>query len=241
MLHAACTNGLRESTGRRVAAGREWKMTFSIAARCSRTGQMGAAVATSTIAVGARVAFATANVGAVVVQYWADQRLALRGLELMKSGCTAEEALSAMIASTPHRERRQVALIDASGNTATFNGSYVRPHFTTIRGRNCVAAGNILANEAVIAAMVRAFERSESESLAERLLRAIEAGVEAGGEPVPLQSSALLVVDKLEFPYIDLRVDLSKDPHVALRRLWTEYSPRADEYMLRVTDPDKLG
>jgi uncharacterized Ntn-hydrolase superfamily protein len=145
-----------------------------------------------------------------------------------------------LVASTPHRERRQIALIDGAGRTAGFNGQLVRPPHAIVEGRNCIAAGNILAGEQVVPAMVAAFEKSVSQNLPDRLLLALAAGVAAGGEPVPLRSSALLVADELEFAYVDLRVDRSDDPVAALLSLWTEYSPRAREYMLRVIDPDSL-
>ncbi|MGB6539218.1 MAG: DUF1028 domain-containing protein [Xanthobacteraceae bacterium] len=215
-------------------------MTFSIVARCKRTGQLGTAVATSTLSVGSRVPQARARTGALIVQYWADQRLARRGIDLMSSGCSASETLDAMLASTPHRQRRQIAVIDAVGRTAGFNGSFVRPHHAIVEGDNCVAAGNILANAAVILAMVKAFEQNDNANLADRLLFSLQAGADAGGEPKPLLSSALMIVDELDFAYADLRIDRSDNPVTDLRRLWNEYGPRASEYILRVTDPDSL-
>ena len=44
-------------------------MTFSLVGRCARSGQLGAAVATSSIAVGARCTYCEAGVGAVLTQH----------------------------------------------------------------------------------------------------------------------------------------------------------------------------
>src|SRR5271166_3775463 len=66
-------------------------MTFSLIGRCSHTGQFGAAVSTSLIAVGSRVAFCAARVGAVLTQHRTDPRLGPRGLDLLRSGCSAPE------------------------------------------------------------------------------------------------------------------------------------------------------
>ena len=79
-------------------------MTYSLIGLCPRTGQIGAAVATSSIAVGSRVPFCEAGVGAVLTQHRTDSRLGPRGLALLRSGCTAAETVAALVASTPERD-----------------------------------------------------------------------------------------------------------------------------------------
>lgn len=213
-------------------------MTFSILGRCARTAEIGAAVSTSNIAVGTRVPFARAGVGGILTQHRTDPRLGPRGLDLMQSGCAAREALDALVASTPHIAWRQLAAIDAAGRTAWYSGRLVKPHRGEANGRDCVAIGNILANERVAAAMVAAFEAAPEERLAERLLRALEAGLAAGGEHGPVRSAALLTVHRQSFPLVDLRVDASDTPIAALRSLWGEYIPWLEEFVVRAVEPD---
>ncbi|MFN7332870.1 MAG: DUF1028 domain-containing protein, partial [bacterium] len=76
-------------------------MTYSILGRCARTGQFGAAVTTSSIAVGSRVPHVAPGLGGVLTQHRTDPRLGPRGLELLRSGCSAEETMAALVASTP--------------------------------------------------------------------------------------------------------------------------------------------
>jgi uncharacterized Ntn-hydrolase superfamily protein len=216
-------------------------VTFSVAGRCSRTGQLGAATTTSDIAVGGRVPHAKANVGAVLTQYRTDPLLGLRGLDLLQSGCEADSAIHALVASTGHHAWRQLAVVDSHGRTAAFSGSRVQPHTAEEFGDGCVALGNMLANEHVSPAMRKAFEDSENEPLAERLLRALEAGEAAGGERLPLRSAALLVVGDQLFPLVDLRVDLSDQALSELRRTWIAYRPLVGEFLIRALDPDNAG
>jgi uncharacterized Ntn-hydrolase superfamily protein len=216
-------------------------VTFSVAGRCSRTGQLGAATATSDIAVGSRVPHARANVGAILTQHRTDPLLGPRGLDLLQSGCEADSAIHALVASTGHHAWRQLAVIDSAGRTAAFSGSRVKPHGAEEFGDGCVALGNMLANEHVGLAMRKAFEDSEDQQLAERLLRALEAGEAAGGELLPPRSAALVVVGDQLFPLVDLRVDLSDHALSDLRRTWAAYRPLVGEFLIRALDPDNAG
>jgi uncharacterized Ntn-hydrolase superfamily protein len=213
-------------------------MTFSLIGRCPRTGQIGAAVATSSIAVGARCTFAEAGVGAVLTQHRTDPRLGPRGLALLRSGCSARQALDAMIASTAHAAWRQLAVLDALGNTAAHTGAYTRPAMNEVSAADVCCIGNILASADVPPAMLRTFQGDPSAALAERLLCALEAGLAAGGEHVPVRSAHLLVVARESFPLIDLRVDWHDMPITELRTLWRLYASQSDDYLLRALDPD---
>jgi len=84
-----------------IERGTDRRMTFSLIGRCPRTGQIGAAVATSSIAVGARVAYCAAGVGAVLTQHRTDPRLGPRGIDLLRSGCSAQQTADALVASSP--------------------------------------------------------------------------------------------------------------------------------------------
>lgn len=213
-------------------------MTFSLVGRCARTGQIGAAVATSSIAVGARVAHCAAGVGAVLTQHRTDPRLGPRGLDLLRSGCTAQQTLDALIASTPLAHWRQLAVLDAAGNTAAYSGSRTKPEMSAAPAQDACAIGNILSSALVPPAMLRAFRADASAPLAERLLQALEAGFGAGGEHGPVRSAHLVVVERESFPLVDLRVDWHDSPIDELRALWQRYAPQSGEYLLRALDPD---
>lgn len=188
--------------------------------------------------VGARVPFAAAGVGAVLTQHRTDPRLGPRGLDLLRSGCAAEEVLAALVASTPDHRWRQIAVMDRHGRTAQFDGEKVKHARAAVHAAGCLAMGNIMANTQVPAAMAAAFTASADEPLAERLVRALEAGEAAGGEGRPVISSSLLVVHTESFPLADLRVDLATDAITALRALWDAYRPEMHEYVTRAVTPD---
>ncbi|MDQ1080229.1 DUF1028 domain-containing protein [Pseudoroseomonas cervicalis] len=213
-------------------------MTFSLIGRCARTGQFGAVATTSGLCIGSRVPFLAAGVGGVLTQHRTDPRLGPRGLDLLRSGCTAQETVAALTASTPHHGWRQYAAIDAAGRTAHFHGARVKPAHNAAHGTDCVAIGNILASDQVPQAMVDAFLAEPEAQLGDRLLAALEAGEAAGGEGRPLVSTVLLIVHRESFPYADLRIDSDPAPIAALRRLWAAYKPNLDEYVLRAVDPD---
>jgi uncharacterized Ntn-hydrolase superfamily protein len=214
-------------------------MTFSIAGRCAKTGMLGAVVTTSAMAVGSRCAWAEANVGAVLTQHRTDPRLGPKILERLKTGSSPEIILRDLEGADPDLQWRQLAVIDAKGKSAFFNGAKILSVSKGKVGRNCVAAGNILRSTAVVDAMISSFEENEAQPLAERLVRAIEAGDAAGGELKQLKSAGLLVVHRESFPFVDLRVDLNSQPLVELRFLWELYQPTADNYVVRALDPDK--
>ena len=213
-------------------------MTYSILGRCARTGQFGAAVTTSSIAVGSRVPHVAPGLGGVLTQHRTDPRLGPRGLELLRSGCSAEETLAALAASTPHHKWRQLAVLDAQGRSAHFHGAAVKPALNAVHVPDCVALGNILANDRIPAAMAASFLDSADQPLAERLVRAMEAGEAAGGEGKPVISASIVVMEKEIFPLVDLRVDLAPDAITALRTLWDAYAPSVREFVTRAVDPD---
>lgn len=213
-------------------------MTFSLLGRCERTGMMGAAVTTSSIAVGSRCAHARAGAGACLTQHRTDPRLGPLALDLLEQGKTAEQTLLTLIERTPQPEWRQLAVMDWAGNKAAFTGDQVaRDKAGEAHGRNSVAIANIVRATEVPAAMVRAFEADPDRPLAERLIKALQAGEDAGGEFVPVISAALVVVHVERFPYVDLRVDSHPAPIADLARLWREYEPEAEAYVRRANDP----
>ena len=156
-------------------------------------------------------------------------------------GFGARETLDGVVGAAGGRDWRQLAVIDASGATASFSGAFVRAEKGEAHGDGCVAVANIVRGAELPSVMVRAFEADPSLELAERLMRAIMAGEAAGGEFAAVVSAALLVVDRERFPYVDLRVDAHVTPLQELARLWAMYAPLADDYVLRAVAPDRAA
>lgn len=213
-------------------------MTFSIVGRCSRTGMFGVTITTSSISVGARCPHARAGVGAVATQNVTDPSFGPRILDLLAAGHDADDALARATDGRPHLDYRQILVIDKTGATASFTGHRILGTHAVAAGEDCIAAGNLLKTAEVPGAMTDAFAANAREHLAERLLRSLEAGLAAGGEAGPVHSSALLVADKQPFALVDLRCDWDdNDPVAALRRLWTDYEPQMEAYLIRALDP----
>ena len=212
-------------------------MTFSIVGRCARTGQLGVAISSSSIAVGARCPWLQAGVGAVSTQNIALPALGPQVLGRLAEQTPAEAALAQVMAAEPWREHRQVTVVDAQGRTAHFSGREALGVHHAVAGAQCVAAGNLLASPAVIEAMVPAFEATPG-PLADRLLAAMQAALAAGGEAGPVHSAALKVVGEVPWPIIDLRVDWAEaDPIGQLAGLWQAYRPQMQDYLTRALDP----
>jgi uncharacterized Ntn-hydrolase superfamily protein len=215
-------------------------MTFSLVGRCARTGMLGAAVTSSSIAVGSRCAYAMAGVGAALTQHRTDPRLGPLALDLLARGFTAEAAMQAIVAGTEGtRSWRQLAIIDAAGRTATFSGTDVRGEKGEACGQDCAAVANIVRSAEIPRAMVAAFENAPSLPLARRLIDALQAGEAAGGEHEPVASAGLIVAHREAFPYVNLRVDQHAQPIAELGRLWEIYAREADAYVVRAVDPDR--
>lgn len=212
-------------------------MTFSLSARCPRTGQFGIAVSSSSPAVAARCAHARAGVGAVATQNITDPTLGPKGLDLMASGLSAPEALARLKAEGAHIDYRQIALIDAQGRTAGFSGAKTLGTHHIAEGAGVVAAGNLLSSKLVPQAMVDAFTAA-SGPLGDRLVAAMKAALAAGGEEGPVHSVGMLIVDTVAWPVADLRVDWHEtDPIGALADLWELWKPQMDAYVTRALDP----
>jgi len=214
-------------------------MTFSIAARCETSGEFGVAISSSSICVASRCAYTRAAAGAALSQNITDPRLGPRLLELCAESLPANVVMDRVVTETENIEWRQLAVVDANGNTACYSGPHVLGAHAVAEGRNCIAAGNLLSSESVPAAMVKMFEQSNG-TLAERLLLALEAGLQAGGEAGPVHSAGIQVSSKYPWPIVDLRVDWEERDDTAieqLRRIWKRYEPQIEAYIVRAIDP----
>ncbi|MGA3248537.1 MAG: DUF1028 domain-containing protein [Paraburkholderia sp.] len=195
-------------------------MTFSIAARCPRTGALGVAVSTAVPAVGAMCVYLRPGIGAVSTQAWVNPYLALNALELLEQGASAENALAQVLRDDPAADLRQVGIVDNSGQGAAWTGSQCTGWSGQRIGASCAIQGNMLTGAATLDTMLAAFEASEEQGLEERLMRALEAGQAAGGDKRGRQSAALKVVRNEAYAHLDLRVDEHHDPVAELRRIF---------------------
>lgn len=213
-------------------------MTLSIAAWDQATGQLGAAISSSSISVSSRCLHWRPGVGIALSQNITDPRLGQQMLSLLVDGLSVEDAVRTTVESTPYADYRQLVLVDIDGNTGLFTGDRVLGCFASVQGKHCAAAGNLLDNEAVPAAMVTSFENSTG-SFGKRLLDALKAGVDAGGEAGPLHSAGLLIGADLSWPRAELRIDWDDDPIAKIHAGWAVYEPQIDDYITRAIDPHK--
>ncbi len=190
--------------------------TYSIVARDPATGDLGVAVQSHWFSVGSVVPWAEAGVGAVATQSLVDPAYGPLGLDLMRAGRGAPEALRSLLAGDEGREVRQVAMVDAQGRVAAHTGS------------RCIAAAgqeidepgqfsvqaNLMTDETVWPAMARAY-RDAPGDLSDRLVAALEAAQRAGGDIRGKQSAAIVVVAATSTgkPWIDRRFDLRVEDH----------------------------
>jgi len=168
--------------------------TFSIVARDSTTGDIGVAVQSHWFSVGSSVTWAEAGVGAVATQSLTNVSFGPRGLDLLKEGYTAQQALDSLIASDEGRAYRQVAIIDSKGRVAAYTGDKCIADAGHITGNQYSVQANMMLNDEVWPAMSEAYETAEG-TLSERLIATLKAAQKAGGDIRGQQSAAILVVD----------------------------------------------
>jgi uncharacterized Ntn-hydrolase superfamily protein len=202
--------------------------TFSIVGFDPLTGDLGVAVQSKFFAVGSVVPWAKAGVGAIATQSYANVTYGPDGLELLAKGKSARETVETLTSADGNKQRRQLGIVDAKGNSASFTGSGCHPWAGHIEKPDFCAQGNILTGKEVVDAMAASFEQSQKQAkggLCNWLVDALTAGQDAGGDSRGRQSAALLVVRKKggygggNDRFIDLRVDDHKTPIVELRRL----------------------
>lgn len=194
-------------------------MTFSIVARCPRSGQFGVAAATAMPAVGKLLSHAAAGAGAVATQAQVNPYLGLDGLALLRQGLSAKQALERLKDTDPCMELRQCALIDAKGDSLCWTGDKCLPWAGSLSGEQFSVQGNRLVGPQVLDAVAEAFRHAETRPLIERLIEALDAGDRCGGDRHGESSAVIYVVDKEEYPLWDIRVDHHLDPVAELRRL----------------------
>lgn len=198
--------------------------TYSIVARDPATGELGVAVQSHYFSVGPIVPWVEPGVGAVATQSLVLVDYGPLGLALMRQGLTARQALDSLLRADPHREGRQVAMVDAAGGVAAWTGPMCIPDAGDVQGAQFSVQGNLMANATVWPAMKTAFERAEGD-LAERMMVALEAAEKAGGDIRGRQSAAMVVMKGTPSgkPWndhvVNLRVEDHPEPLRELRRL----------------------
>ncbi|TNE58103.1 MAG: DUF1028 domain-containing protein, partial [Alphaproteobacteria bacterium] len=198
--------------------------TFSIVARDPETGELGAAVQSHWFSVGSDVIWAEPGVGAVATQSFIEVSYGPKGLDLMREGKSAEEALATLLAEDAFTNVRQVGMVDAQGGVAVHTGEKAIVHFCNETGDNFTVQANMMHHGTVCTAMKAAFENAKGD-LAERMMQALEAAQGEGGDVRGKQSASIIVVGgEKGTPYweakrFDLRVEDSPEPLKELRRL----------------------
>ena len=200
--------------------------TYSIVARDAETGELGAAVQSHWFSVGSNVIWAEPGIGAVATQSFIEPSYGPLGLQLMRTGKSAEQALTALLAADAHEDVRQVGMVDADGTVANHTGNNAIVEFCNLTGDSFAVQANLMWKPTVCSAMFEAYENAEGD-IAERMLVALEAAEGEGGDIRGKQSVALLVVSgDISEPawggrIFDLRIEDHALPLPEMRRLLT--------------------
>ncbi len=185
---------------------------------------MGVAVQSHYFSVGSIVTWAEAGVGAVATQALAEPSYGKLGLDLMRAGKSAADALAGLVASDGASAIRQVAMVDAQGGASAHTGAMTIAEAGHVVGNGFSVQANMMLRATVWPAMAEAFNSAQGE-LVDRLLAALDAAEVEGGDIRGRQSAAILVVagKNTGRPWADtlydVRVDDAPEPLVEIRRL----------------------
>jgi len=200
--------------------------TYSIAACDLDAGQWGVAVQSKFLAVGSVVPWAEPHVGAIATQAYANPQYGPDGLALLRDGASAEEVVQRLTGADDGRAERQLGVVDAHGNAASYTGGDCLDWAGHRTGPCYAAQGNILVGRETVDALAATFEATGGERLERRLIECLAAAQVAGGDRRGQQSASLLVVQRaggyaqLSDVVIDLRVDDHAQPIEELRRIY---------------------
>jgi uncharacterized Ntn-hydrolase superfamily protein len=199
-------------------------MTYSIAARCADTGQLGVAVQSHFFGVGRIVPWVVGGVGAVATQAQAELAYGDDGIVRLRAGEAPADALAAMLEADDRSAHRQVGIVDRDGRVAAHTGANCIAEASHVLGDGFTTQANMMLRGGVAERMAEVFSVSRG-PLWQRLLGALDAAEATGGDIRGQQSAALVVVhpettgparsDRL----VDVRVDDHSEPLGELRRL----------------------
>ena len=200
--------------------------TYSIVAADLEADQWGVAVQSKFLSVGSVVPWAEPHVGAIATQAYANPRYGPNGLQLLREGLSAQEAVDRLTAEDEGRDHRQLGIVDGKGNAATFTGKECMDWAGGRTGAGYAAQGNILVSGETVDALAESFEGSVGQPLPGRLIDCLAAAQAAGGDSRGQQSSALLVVERdggyaqMSDVVVELRVEDHERPIEELRRIY---------------------
>ena len=224
------------------------RATFSIVAYDSVTQEIGVAVQSRAFSVGEAVPWVEAGVGGIATQASTNESFGPWGLERLRRGEPAPAVLQALIDADSGRTHRQCGVVDVLGRSASYTGTDCSAWAGHRDGPGYAIQGNILAGEAVVAGMERAFLETKGD-LADRMIAALEAGQAAGGDKRGMQSAALIVgrpsdaYPEYRTRYVDLRVEDAKDPIHELRRVYLihETGKGAEAHLRYAEEEERAG
>ena len=214
-------------------------MTYSIIARCPRSGQFGIGIASYSIAIGMYCDGAVrANTGATLTLGNPLPRNNYLAINLLAQGRTATQALAELVANDPDSAYRQIAIVDRENTAVLHTGANVRKWAGHRVGGGYVVFGDSLAGYALLDAMAAAFEETRDAGLDEQVLAALEAGRDAGGlGRLAERSAAMVLWGNRTYNEVDLRVDLHDHAVEELRRIYVDYKPSIAYYEQRARSP----
>lgn len=218
-------------------------MTFSILARCPRSGQFGIGIASYSMAIGRYCDGAVrANTGVALTLGNPLPRNNYLALNLLAQGRTAPQVMTELIANDADIAWRQLAIVDRENTAVANTGDRLRKWAGHRIGSGYIVFGDMLAGEQVLAAMAAGFEKNPQAGLDEQLLAALEAGRGAGGivgakGRLPERSAAMVLWGNRTYNEVDLRVDLHDRAIEELRRIYVDYKPSIAYYEQRARSP----
>ncbi len=219
-------------------------MTFSLIGRCKRTGRLGLGITTYSLAVGGRCEGVVANVGVCKTQAFPNRTNDPLGIKLLAQGYLPAHVMEIFAGNDSEHSYRQIAIMDRDGKVAAHTGPGCRGWAGHKEAADCVAFGNGLLGPQVLDGMIAGFLENPGNALEYRLMRAIEGGRDAGGQgPADAhrteRSAAIKVVDRRDFPDVDVRVDVHETAVEELRRVLEEFKLYEEFYRGRDIDPSK--
>ncbi len=217
-------------------------MTYSIIARCPHTGRFGVGTTTFSLACGRRNESLRPNVGVSKSQAFYLRRVDPFVLNMLAQGHTPAHIATMLQADDPDFEYRQFGIIDRESNVYAHTGTKIGQWAGQKVGAYYAAYGNGLLGPQTVEGIVNGFMAHPDAPLEERLLQGIEGGRDAGGQSSkgrhrPERSAWLRVVDRLDWPQIDLRVDMHETAVDALRSIFEESKRYGEYYRQCSSDP----
>lgn len=198
-------------------------MTYSIIAKCSKTGQIGVATQSNWFNVGRNVPYAKAGVGVVATQSFINPIFGEQGLELMKT-LTPKDALELLLKNDDNREKRQVAFLNTKGEIHAFTGNECVPYAEQMIGQDFCTLSNLMKNTHIPEIMGEAFQNYNG-CLARKMMAAMQAAQNAEGDLRGTCACCMIILNptpsttEAESRLVNLRVEDHHNPIEELFRL----------------------